>query len=123
MKVVINVCFGGFSLSNAGIMRYAELKGIKLYPSKGVASTTNYYLCPEEAFRTMTNKEQNNMYFSTHHFERDDPVLIQVVEELGMEANGTYASLKIVEIPDGIDWDIDEYDGNESIAEKHRSWS
>jgi|TARA_Y100000310_G_scaffold220623_1_gene222169 hypothetical protein len=32
MKVVINDKFGGFGLSHEAVMRYAYLKGIKLYP-------------------------------------------------------------------------------------------
>lgn len=28
-----------------------------------------------------------------------------------------------VEIPDGIEWELDEYDGLESVHECHRSWS
>ena len=31
VKIVINVCYGGFGLSHKAIMKYAELKGIKLY--------------------------------------------------------------------------------------------
>ena len=31
MKIVINVCFGGFSLSNKAIKRYLELKGEECY--------------------------------------------------------------------------------------------
>ena len=53
---------------------------------------------------------------------RDDPILIQVVEELGETANGRCASLKIIEIPDDVEWTIGEYDGQEWIAEKHRTW-
>lgn len=53
---------------------------------------------------------------------RADPLLIQVVEELGTRANGSCAELAIVEIPDGIEWEINEYDGSESVHEKHRSW-
>lgn len=54
---------------------------------------------------------------------RDDPVLVEVVEQLGTKANGGYSDLKIVEIPDDVDWYIVDYDGVEHIAERHRTWS
>jgi hypothetical protein len=50
-------------------------------------------------------------------------VLVQIVEELGNEASGRCAKLKIVEIPDDINWAIEEYDGSETIAEEHQTWS
>lgn len=53
---------------------------------------------------------------------RSDPDLIDVIETLGSEANGEYAELKIIEIPDGIDWQVEEYDGNEHIAQVHETW-
>ena len=53
---------------------------------------------------------------------RDDPYLVQVVNQLGKEANGAYADLRIVEIPADVDWTVEEYDGKEWIAEKHRTW-
>ncbi len=55
--------------------------------------------------------------------ERTDKNLIQVIEELGKEANGSCAELKIIEIPDDIEYEISEYDGAESVHEKHRSWN
>lgn len=55
--------------------------------------------------------------------ERDDPILIQVIEEMGDAAGGSFSQLKIVEIPDGIQWGIEEYDGSEWVAETHRTWS
>ena len=54
---------------------------------------------------------------------RDDPALVQAVEELGEEADGWLAKLRIVEVPDGVEWEIEEYDGWEHVAEKHRTWS
>lgn len=53
---------------------------------------------------------------------RDDPALVQVVKELGKEADGCRSALVIVEIPDGVEWQIEEYDGYEHVAEKHRIW-
>lgn len=46
---------------------------------------------------------------------RTDPLLVQVVEELGEEANGRYATLQITELPAGTLWRIEEYDGRESV--------
>ena len=54
--------------------------------------------------------------------ERNDPLLVQVVEELGAKANGFCADLKIVDIPDDVEWYVHEYDGLESVYEKHRIW-
>ena len=48
--------------------------------------------------------------------------LVAVVEELGEKANGVYADLLIVEIPDSVDWYISEYDGYETVREEHRTW-
>ena len=55
-------------------------------------------------------------------YERTDPDLVAAVEALGEEANGLRASLLVVEIPDDVDWYIEEYDGHEWIAETHRTW-
>lgn len=54
--------------------------------------------------------------------DRSDPHLVHVVEELGAQANGPYAQLKVVEIPDGVIWQIDEYDGCEWVCEAYRTW-
>jgi hypothetical protein len=53
---------------------------------------------------------------------RDDPDLVAVVRELGDAAGGKCAKLEIVEIPDGVKWQIEEYDGSEHVAEAHRTW-
>jgi hypothetical protein len=55
---------------------------------------------------------------------RDDPKLIRVVEKIGPKrAASQFAELKIVEIPDDVDWEIEEYDGKEWVSEVHRTWS
>ena len=56
------------------------------------------------------------------NIKRNDPILVEVVEQLGEAANGDYAELRIIEIPDDVQWTIEEYDGAEWIAEKHRTW-
>lgn len=54
--------------------------------------------------------------------ERDNPDLVNIVETLGEDADGGYSHLKVIEIPDGVEWVIQEYDGLEWVAEKHRVW-
>ena len=69
---------------------------------------------------------------------RDDPTLVQVVEELGIDANPDeqfcfddrgvpckHNALHIIEIPDDCqDWFIDEPSGSgEIVRESHRIWS
>ena len=47
---------------------------------------------------------------------RANPILVQVIEELGEAANGSkYSTLKIVEIPDDVNWEIADYDGSEWV--------
>jgi len=93
-KIAINTDFGGFGLSDEAIDLYKVLTEIP-------ASTDIYYW----------------------EIPRDDPVLIQVIEQLGEKANTRYSSLKVIEIPDDVEWHIHEYDGMEHVAENHRTWS
>jgi len=53
---------------------------------------------------------------------RADPKLVECVEKLGKRANGRFAWLEVVEIPDGIEFDILDYDGWEYAYEKGRLW-
>ena len=77
---------------------------------------------------TMEEKEAHNRLYDKHSLDtrpddRTDPLLIEVIEELGDAANGSCAKLKVIEIPDGIKYEIEDYDGNESVHEVHSSWS
>ena len=123
MKVVINTCWGGFSLSNKAMRMIYERKGETIYFFKDSALIEN----PDEArslfVMTYTSPDaQDGTYVSQYDINRNDPDLIAVVEELGAEANGAYAKLAIVEIPDDVKWYIAEYDGMEHVAEEHRTW-
>ena len=91
-RIVINSAHGGFGLSKKSIQIYLERAGI---------TDPDWYDCD---------------------LARDDPILVSIVREMGAEANGNYAKLKIVEVPYGVEWTIAEYDGYEWVAEKHRTW-
>lgn len=57
------------------------------------------------------------------HKSRCDSDLIRLIEERGSEwASGKFAKLKVVEVPDGVPWEIDEYNGQESVHETHQVW-
>lgn len=76
----------------------------------------------EKAFELYKEKAQTDISYA-NDIKRDDPILIEVIEELDHEADTCFSNLKIVEIPDGVEWEVQEYDGYEHIAEKHRTWS
>lgn len=54
--------------------------------------------------------------------DRANPLLVEAVKKLKNEAHGPYSVLKIVEIPDDIEWQITAVNGVEIIREKHRIW-
>lgn len=105
MKVVINKCYGGFSLSKEACEMYAKAKGISVGEWN---DTWGFY---------------EGGQFYDREIPRNDPVLVDIVEQLRNKASGGCAELSIVEIPDGVDWCVEEYDGKEWIAETHRTWS
>jgi len=138
MKIVKNDCFGGFSLSMKATKRLAELEGKECYffendYSQGYGKNIYKEINVKEKESLMWHafdipnpnevKDNNSHYIYYRDIERDSPLLLQVIEEIGEEnASGSCAELKVVDIPDGTEWEIDEYDGQETIREKHRSW-
>lgn len=144
MKVVINSCFGGFGLSLRGQEEYLKLigkeaffyartkcsykDGVEEHTKVGVDHNESLFIYTltkdfGDTYGKLTEDEMDEYFFSDDDIERTDPNLIAVVEKLGEEADGNFASLSIIEIPDGINWEIDEYDGMESVDEVHRSWN
>jgi len=113
MKVVVNRCYGSFGLSHEAVMRYSELAGLNLV---GVQDSLFYHYYRDGKIG------DEDYYWSEGDLERTDPLLIQVVEELGEKADGSFSTLEVVEIPDDVKWKIAEYDGWESVQEVHRSW-
>jgi hypothetical protein len=143
MKIVVNRCYGGFGLSPLATKRYLELSGFQCYfytqtkykhdggkdeyvqvdvdqAEKEIGVVHVYKKDLGKRFSKWPEKMPD--YFGHYNLERNDPMLVKAVEELGEKANGQFAKLEVVEIPDGIEWHLDEYDGIESIHENHRSW-
>lgn len=145
MKVVVNRCYGGFDLSVKAIKRYLELKALPCYFYKQTKFKFNdgvnehkvlnsYEDCELPVYIStkyfgevinidkISSEDYREHFFYSDNVKRNDPVLIQVIEELGSEADSEYSNLEIVEIPDDVDFEISEYDGVERIHEKHRTW-
>lgn len=115
-KIAYNARYGGFGLSHAALMRYAELKGITL-----TWEPMSPTMADSEFWRHYYNGEE---HFSARKIPRTDPHLIQVIEELGEKASGAHANLAIAEVPAGTKYRIDEYDGAESVmTEADYEWS
>ena len=115
MKIVINRKHGGFGLSEEAVLLYGDKKGLNIIANQDekIKTITHYYL--NEV------KEENG--FGEWEIKRNDPVLVEVVEQLGDLANGHYSKLKVVEVPDDIKWYIHDYDGLEEVHEEHRKWN
>ena len=140
-KIVINTCYGGFSLSEKGIEEYARFKGLTVYPEPDTRFKflpPTYWTVPtEERIKPLKGgwmdhtDEERQAYSETFASQtiydcdipRDDPSLVAAVEALGKEASGRCSTLKVIEIPDGVEWEIEEYDGKEWVAEVHETWS
>jgi len=96
-KIVYNACYGGFGLSNKAIQRYSDLAGL------GLIEEWDHWELP------------NGEDWDDSDLLRTDPILVQVVEELGEEADAPYAKLAIDELPSGTLYHIHEYDGLETV--------
>ena len=140
-KVVYNACYGGFGLSPEATLWLWEqgctgvdvthvndywpladrAEGELKFPTLGYAYTL-------AAWRAYKNGENAGSLFlsvftpdeqyvlNARDVSRTDPLLVQVVEDMGGRASGSCAQLAIREIPEGSKYRIDEYDGIESVV-------
>lgn len=111
MKVVINRCYGGFSVSRKAVLLARKLSGNPKWGGPTIKG---------DIYDDGTKADCDYGY--VYGVERHDPILVQVVEKLGKKANGSLAELSVVEVPDGVKYTIEDYDGIEHIAEEHRTW-
>ncbi len=129
MKIVINKCYGGYGLSESAVMEYAKQKGIELW-SVDHGMFWMYYREDPSSFSQKNDyrgasipEVPSDIYFPEKDIERNDPILVSIVEADPKAASASLADLSVVEIPDGIEWEIGEYDGIEWVDEAHKSWS
>lgn len=135
MKIVINDCYGGFSLSYEAMALYLAIKFKKAYFYAELHESGNNRSFKRIPFRNLKAVENNYHYiycttedqgeeldhsptniFNGRDVDRTDPDLISVIEFLGSnKASGKYAKLIIKEVDDGTMYRIDAYDGYEEV--------
>lgn len=146
MKVVINDCYGGFGLSYEALYRLIQMNS-KVIKKMSIEEFTNGRL---KTFKDIVKEDKwlkyreykdgfyvddfgSAMYKDDYVYFLDDdrkvrskvrshPDLIKIVEEMGDKASDKLSKLRIIEIPDDVKWEIEEYDGMEWVSEKHRIW-
>ena len=141
-QVVINTCFGGFGLSEEayewlithGVPVRAYVEEQRGDDGRFVSERANEgrVIFDRDLTENPTDFKQSSRSVLGRYWEtwlaenRSEPLLVQVVQALGAGhstgASGRCAELKVVEVPDGVEWEIEEYDGSEHIAEAHRTW-
>lgn len=113
--VVYNDCFGGFGLSDEAIIRYHELKGVPIYNIK--TESFSFFFYEDLNGRSIAQMQEDGVKkFHCWEIDRHDPILVQVVQELGEKANGDFAKLTIHQIC-GNRYRIGDYDGQETVIE------
>lgn len=132
MKVILNKCYGGFSVSDEAYELYAKKKGLKLYRygvddetdeyKKGLCNYLTYYFTEDFGDKVPKKNIDWNKSLYLNYTYREDPVLIKVVEELGSKASGRFGDLVVVEIPDNLNYVIDDYDGIETLRPAGPTW-
>jgi hypothetical protein len=133
MKIVVNSDFGGFGLSHEALELLAKKKGKQLYwfditdidsiePISGSPKDEHLFVLAYTVPNPNLDDNDWDSVFDEDDISRSDVDLVSTVEELGNKANGRSARLRIVEVPDDVEWIIENYDGREHIAEVHRTW-
>lgn len=132
MKIVINSCHGGFGLSQKALKYIYDLdknsKSIELitpeeyFGNKEIPKDIEEYFNKQLCRNYYSNKDNIIVCYRSAYESiepRICPNLIQCIEELEDYANGIFAKLKIINVPDIHkieDLEICEYDGIEHVA-------
>ena len=100
MKIAVNKRYGGFGVSK-DVFKLLN----KEWDGYGYLSNEDFNIKDDNYYAYRTNQD-----------------LIKAIEKAGNKASGELAEVVIIEIPDGIEYEINDYDGIETVHEIHRSW-
>jgi hypothetical protein len=103
MKVLINNCYGGFGFSHEACKLWLERNNISFTETKDNYGDPQFII-------------DNDISYVPHLISRDDSTMIQIFEEKGSEfVSANFSELILIEILDGCQYRIEEYDGMEYI--------
>lgn len=127
MKVVVNSTGRGLLLSHEAVMAYCSLAKIPCYPHQYAWDIRDkhwiYWTVPPDS------KDSDPGFLDISDISRTDPILVKIVESNNPNSNHyqigqSGAELKIVEIPDDVNFEItfDEMLDREIVREISRTW-
>lgn len=109
-KLVVNRGYGGFSVEDEAVRKMREWG----------CDIAEELVLPGEFYSDGSGpRKEGRMRDCTYPHRSDirtDEHLIQAVNE------GLAKGLEVIEIPDDVEWVITEYDGAETVREKHRTF-
>jgi len=116
MEIILNKCFGGYGIS---------AEAIKLCRDAGAtwAQWPNSFL-PGEKYEEGSDEICDRPYvpYEARDSSRTCPILIKLVKDGTTSVNDRYAKLEVVDIPEGVAYEISEYDGIESVEAPRQIW-
>jgi hypothetical protein len=121
IEVVINNCYGGFGLSD----KACEALIAKGWPVVEADEVDDYEKTPYSIIQWSPGSNMLIKYapnYGNQNGFRSHPDVVAVVKALGKAVNSDYSDLKVIKIPDNVEWCITEYDGIEQVEEVHQSW-
>ena len=110
MKILLS----SYPVFDVGFKAFKEFLDLKNIP---------YHVMADEIFEGQF--ELVDMKGSRFRYEdyRSDSLLVAIVEKLGADSNPLFGELRVIEVPDDVEWIIQSCEGSaEWIAEKHRTW-
>lgn len=144
--IILNKSYGGFDVSFEGYKLYAQKRGLKLYYYDYVGKKEDAFVYKRYPIEELQKEDLCHhhpiLYFysikdlgeytderpidpaivlNLDEEHREDPVLVEVVRELGQSVNTFASDLKIVDVPISFangNYTIDSYDGIETLHEK-----
>ena len=108
MRVLISKDYGGLWVTKSDLLKYVKAKGWVPLPDE---TSLNHLRVLD---KDPVSGEEGDINCHLTGICRHDPDLIAILEG----QHGT----KVVEIPDGVEYEIYDWDGVEQIHEVHRVW-